>query len=90
MSRYSGKGYWNKSQPLKITNKKDSHICTQGNKTQLKAAMPRDCCFRRISSNALNDDDDDDDDDDNNDDNVDDNDDIKDDALSVVDKDDKN
>ena len=50
--------------------------------------MPRDCCFHRIFSNALNDDNDDDDD--NNDHNDDDNNDIKDDALSVVDKDDKN
>ena len=69
MFRYSGKGYWNKSQPLKITNKKDLHISTQGNKTSLKAAMPRDCRLHLISSYALNDDDDDDNDDDNNDDN---------------------
>ena len=56
-----------------------------------------DCLSHRISSYILNDDDDDDDDDDdndndddNNDDNDDDNDDINDNALSVVDKDDKN
>ena len=49
-----------------------------------------DCLFHRISSYTLNDDDDDDDDDDNNDDNDDDDDDINDNALSVVDKDDKN
>ena len=60
MFRYSGKGYWNKSQPLKITNKKDLHISTQGNKTSLKATKPRDCCFHLIPSYALNDDDDDD------------------------------
>ena len=42
MFHYSGKGYWNKSQPLKITNKKDLHISTQGNKTSLKAAIPRE------------------------------------------------
>lgn len=59
MSRYSGKGYQNKSQPLKITNKKDLHISTQGKKTSLKAAMPRDCRFHLISSYASNDDDDD-------------------------------
>ena len=63
MSRYSGKGYWNKSQPLKITNKKDLNISTQGNKTSLKAAMPRDCRLYLISSYALNDHDDDDKDD---------------------------
>ena len=63
MSRYSGKGYWNKSQPLKITNKKDLNISTQGNKTSLKAAMPRDCRFYLISSYAFNDHDDDDKDD---------------------------
>ena len=61
MFRYSGKGYWNKSQPLKITKKKDLHISTQGNKTSLKAAMPRDCCFHLISSYTHNDYDDDDD-----------------------------
>ena len=60
MFHYSGKGYLSKSQPLKITNKKDLHISTQGNKTSLKAAKPRDCCFHLISSYALNDDDDDD------------------------------
>ena len=50
-----------------------------------------DCLFHRICCYTLNDDDDDDDDDDdNNDDNDDDNDDINDDALSLVDKDDKN
>ena len=63
MSRYSGKGYWNKSQPLKITNKKDLNISKQGNKTSLKAAMPRDYRFHPISSYALKDDDDDDKDD---------------------------
>ena len=62
MFRYSGKGYWSKSQPLKITNKKDFHISTQGNKTSLKAAMLRDCRLHFISSYTLNDDDDDDDD----------------------------
>ena len=37
MFRYSGKGYWSKSQPLKKTNKKDLHISTQGNKNVIKS-----------------------------------------------------
>ena len=53
MSRYSGKGYWNKSQQLKVTNKKDLHISKQGNKTSLKAAISRDCRFHLISLYAL-------------------------------------
>ena len=50
MFHYSGKGYLSKSQPLKITNKKDLDISTQGNKTSLKAAIPRDCRLHFISS----------------------------------------
>ena len=78
MFHYSGKGYWSKSQPLKITNQKDLHISTQGNKTSLKASMSRDCRLHLIYSYALNDDDDDDnydDDDDQHDDDDDDDDD---------------
>ena len=47
----------------KNNKKKDLHISTQGNKTSLKAAMPRDCCFHLISSYTHNDYDDDDDND---------------------------